>query len=110
MLNQPKEFKIIVNQKEVLIYDFSYLKSGIYEVLGSISIKMGQLDYNLASYANNSIVVDSPGFWAIRVGLPNCLYFQKDNDVDSNEIKGALDIVKDNYLKLYKKIEDLYGK
>jgi len=62
MLNQPKEFKIIVNRKEVLSYDFSYLKSGIYEVLGSISIKMGQLDYNLANFANDSIVVDSPGF------------------------------------------------
>lgn len=110
MLNQPKEFKIIVNRKETLTYDFSYLKSGIYEILGSISIKMGQLNYNLANYANDSIVMGSPGFWAIRVGLPNCLYFQKDSDVDSNEIKGALDAVKLNYLEFYKKLEDFYKK
>jgi len=38
------------------------------------------------------------------------LYFQKDNDVDSNEIKDALDTVKDNYLELYKKIKELYDK
>lgn len=104
MLNQPKEFKIIVNRKEVLSYDFSYLKSGIKEVVSSISIKMGQLGYNLANYANDSVVVDSPGSGAIRVGLSsNCLYFQKDNNVDSNEIKSALDAVKDNYLELYKR-------
>ena len=63
---------------------------------------MSQLGYSIANSAKNSIPVGSPGAGTILVGS-NCLYFQKDNDVDSNEIKDALDTVKDNYLELYKR-------
>lgn len=107
MLNQPKEFKIIVNQKEVLSYDFSYLKNGIYEVLGSVGIAMGQLGYNLPEYVKGGIPL---GFPAVMIVPLNCLHFKSESDVDSEKIKAALDTVKDNYLELYKKIEDLYRK
>lgn len=35
---KPKEFKIIVNRKEVLSYDFSYLKGTLLEVSDDIYI------------------------------------------------------------------------
>lgn len=60
---------------------------------------MSQLGYSMANYAKNSISVGFPGQGHIRVGLPNCLYFQKDNDINPDEIKDVLDTVKDDYLK-----------
>ena len=103
-LSLPKEFKIFVNRKEVLSYDFSYLKNGIYEVLGSVSIVMGQLGCDLPEYVKGGIPLGIP---AIIVVPPNCLHFKSESDVDSEKIKTALDEVKDNYLEVHKKLKEL---
>ncbi len=103
----PNEFKIIINNKEVLSYDFSYCEGKIYSVLGAISIKMAQLGYNLPVYVKNSIVV--PGWGPIRVGLPNCLYFKSDDEVDLEKVKIALDEVKENYLSINKDLNQLFS-
>lgn len=42
-LSMQKTLRFFVNKKEVINYDFSYLKNGIKEVIDSIGIKMGQL-------------------------------------------------------------------
>lgn len=104
-LSIQKDFKIFVNKKEVLNYDFSYLKNGIKEVIDSIGIKMGQLGCHLPEYVKDGMPFGSISF--VMIVPPNCLHFKSESDVDSGKIKTALDEVKDIYLETHKRLQEI---
>lgn len=94
-----------MNKKEVINYDFSYLKNGIKEVIDSIGIKMGQLGCHLPEYVKGGMPFGSLSF--VMVVPPNCLYFKSESDVDSEKTKTALDEVKYIYLETHKRLQEI---